>query len=338
MFPNKNIPLQLVPDSKDLKDPASIFPSLAGRFYTLRLVRKIDFEPEVEFVYSFVEEAEAHKDSIHQLQALAMEAEIFGRNGEWGKALEACKELRELYHADTHSSQLVGIYGGDYCAQCIAQSASWHLHMSQNGKAREACDYIVGILPTLNRIDCFLSLYPILWVLKDVPGEAERALMLCRQYLVLKGGQKQGPPNGDPDGELDVKDVAEDDVRSEDEPDAAFSPFRALHRPITMLMDLSATAPDDETIAKFAEWVVNSKNEYDKAMNMYTGSIGRNADSITAEICLHLATCNAAAKYKSDLLQRASSLVMSSMKLTKYMPAAYEQVKGFAYHKKFRGL
>jgi hypothetical protein len=334
------VPPQLVPDSKDLKDPASIFPSFSGRFYTFRLARKIDHKPETEFVYRFVEEAEAHKDPIHQLQALAMEAEILGRNGECDKALEACQELRNLYNATTHSSQIVEFYRADYCAQCIAQSASWHIRLFHYEKAQEVCDYIVSILPNLKGTACFLALYPILWVLKDLPGETHRALSLCHDYLPMKDETTQGSADDDSDGGLDVEENDVNDMQSGDEElDSSFNPFRVLHRPVTMLMVLSGKAPDDETIVRFADWTVNSKKmEFDKAFNMYTGSIGRNADSITAEICLQLATYEAAASYKANLLQRASSLVASSMKLTKYMPAAYEQVKGFAYDKKFRGL
>jgi hypothetical protein len=333
------IPPQLVPDSKDLKEPASIFPSFSGRFYTLRLARKVDYEPEIEFVFGFVEEAEAHKNPIHQLQALAMEAEIFGRKGECGKSLEACQELRNLYNAATHSPQLVDFYRDDYCAQCIAQSASWHMQLSQYGKAQEVCDYVVSILHTLNGTDCFLALYPILWVLKDLPGQADRALRLCHDYLPVKGEKRMSSTNADSDGGLVVEESDVNEIQSRDEgQDSSFSPFRVLHRPITMLMVLSAKAPDDETIVEFADRTVKSKDEFDKAFNMYTASIGRNADSITAEICLQLATYEVAASYKTDLLQRASSLVASSMKLTKYMPAAYEQVKGFAYDKRFRGL
>eukprot|EP00797_Seminavis_robusta_P022824 Sro368_g127930.2 (2147) ;mRNA; r:15598-22595 len=302
--------LDLVPDSKDLKDPASLFPSFSGRFYTNRLARKIDHEPETDFVYSFVEEAEAHKNPIHQLQALAMEAEVFGRAGECDKALEACQELRNLYNVATHSSQLIDFYGDDYCAQCIAQSASWHFQLSQNGKARE-----------------------------DSPGQAGRALSLCREFLPVKDSSKvKCAGSADSEDADEEEEGGIDSQQSEEEVENSFSPFRLLHKPITILMDLSSRTVEDDTAVEYANWALNSKCEFDKAFNMYTGSIGRTADSITAEICLYLATYEAAASFKSGLMSKASSIVTSSMKLTKYMPAAYKQVKGFAYDKKFRGL
>ena len=313
-----------------------MFPAFCGRFYSLRLARKIDHEPEADFVYSFVEEAEAHKNKMHTLQALAMEAEIFGRNGECAKALEACTDLRKQYDVSVHSSELIDIYGDDYCAQCIAQSASWRFQLSQEAKAKEICDYIVEILPSLAPANQFQTLYPVLWVLKDIPGQVECALDLCRKFLVVEETKETENMEGSEGNTMANWDADADD---DDENEKPFSPFQVLYKPITMLMHLTAGVKDDETILEYVDWALDvSESKYDKGFNSYTGSIGRNADSITAEICLNLATHSAAASAKRDLVSRASSLVSSSTKATKYMPSAYKQVKAFSHDMKYRGL
>ena len=289
-------------------------------------------------MYNFVEEAEAHKNKIHTLQALAMEAEIFGRNGESAKALEACTDLRKQYDVSVHSSELIEIYGDDYSAQCIAQSASWYFQLSREAKAKEICDYIVEILPSLAPPNQFQTLYPILWVLKDMPGQAECALELCHKYLVVEEPKDTDHMEGI-GGNADMANWDADDDNDEDENAIPFSPFQVLYKPITMLMHLTVGVDDDKIIQEYVEWAMDtSQSEYEKGFNSYTGSIGRNADSITAEICLNLATYSAASSAKHALMSRASSLVSSSTKLTKYMPSAYKQVKGFSHDPKYRGL
>ena len=297
-----------------MKDQAVLFPALCGRFYALRLVRKLDHEAELDEVYGFVEDAEQHKNTIHHLQALAMEAEVFGRNGDYSKALEAYSDLRDKYDASTHSQQLVDFYGEDYCAQTIGQSAAWYLALSKRIKALEACDYIEELLPSLARSsDVFLTLYPVLLMLKDA-GQAERSLELCRKYFVVR--------------------------EEEEEKEMDFNPFEKLYKPIEILLHLASSAATNaatSTITDYAEWALDTANvEFDVSFNTYTGSIARNADSIMAEICLILASHKAAFQVKNGLLARASSLVRSSMKLTKYMATANAQVKGFAMDPKYK--
>jgi hypothetical protein len=264
--------LQLAPDSKKLRDPAFLFPTIAGRFYSLRLERKVEHEPELDFVYGFVEEAEAHKDQIHHLQALAMEAEILGRNGEFDKALEAVIDLRKQYIAATHSSQLVEFYGEDYCIQCLAQSATWHMQLSEFTKALEVCEYVIAELQSVAETHCFLAVYPLLWVLKDMNGQEKRALSLCKEYLPIRENKS---------------DMMDESVHGEDGPLSrvgsvdlgTFSPFRCLHKPITMLLDLTVGVTEDAPLEEYITWALDpKKSEFDKFFNHYTASVGRNAD------------------------------------------------------------
>lgn len=304
--------VQLLSNSTELKDQAMLFPAFCGRFYALRLSRKLDHEAELDEVYSFVEDAEQHKDEVHHLQALAMEAEIFGRNGDFSKALEACLDLQHKYDPSVHSSQLVDFYGEDYCAQTLGQSAGWQAGLSKQTKALEACDLIVRILPSLSGRDVFLTLYPILWVLKDA-GQAERALQLCQKYLLQGEGEQENE-------------------------DTYFNPFEKLYKPITTLLNLASGTPESN-VSEYADWAIGTSNgEYDTPFNTYTGSIARNADSVTAEICLMLAREKTVVHAKSSLLSKASSMVRSSMKLTKYMAVAYGQVNGFSMDPKYKNL
>jgi len=297
----------------------------------------VDHESECDYVYSFVEEAEAHKDEAHHLQAFAMESEIFGRNCECDKALEACTDLRKKYEATAHSAQLVNIYGEDYCAQCIAQSARWHLELGKGEKAKEACDYVLNeILPNFFGHNKFLVLYPILWVLKDT-SQAERACRLCREYLVVSEADNKDDGNGSDSGEFMLNSSGSED--DEEETPHNYSPFQKIYKPITMLMELTAGVNEESTVTAYAEWALDTSNsDYDRSFNTYTANVGRNADSIVAEVCLLLAIHGAASPFKIALMARASSLVAESMKVSKYLPLAHAQVKAFAFDKKFKGL
>jgi len=303
------------------------------------LSRKIDYEPEADFVYGFVDEAEAHKNTIHTLQALAMEAELLGRNGEYLKALEASSDLRKQYDVSTHSSKLIELYGDDYSAQCLAQSANWHLQLKQEAKAKEICDSIIDILPKLALSCHFQTLYPILWVLKDLPGQAERALELCHLFLKVDESKDNDGLDDDANDEANW-DVGDDNAGYDDEPlEKPFSPFQVLHKPIATLLQLTVGVNDTKVILQYVDWALDaSQSEYGKGLNLYTGSLGRNADSIVAEICLNLATYSVASSAKHGLLSRASALVTASSKFTKYMPSAYQQVKKFSHDEKFRNL
>lgn len=273
-----------------------------------------------------------------------MEAEVLGRNGEFDKALEACIDLRKQYNASTHSAQLVEIYGDDFCIQCLAQSATWHMKLSEFAKAIEVCDYIIEELPNLAAANCFLALYPLLWVLKDTRGQEKRALSLCQDHLPTREqANEKLDENSSENGDDDDNDDGDDDVPVKRDSNVVletFSPFRCLHKPLAILLDLLSNGVTSGTpLEDYTTWALDAKkSEFDKSFNHYTGSVGRNADSITAEICLLLATSPRVGNAKRDLKARASKLVDGSLKLTKYMPTAHMQVKGFAHDKRFKGL
>lgn len=280
----------------------------------MRLERKLEFETELDEVYNFVGIAEKHENEIHHLEALAMEAEIFGRKGDFRKALEATVDLRQKYDIHVHSQLLVDFYGEDHCSQAIGQSAGWHFRLCQQDKALAVCDFVEGILPSLAGNHVFPALYPILWVLKDA-GQIGRALSLCQKYLAYAN-------EGDNDGNK-------------------FSPFSMLFKPIRVLLDLSLSGDQIHatTIKEYTDWaLVASNGEYNAAFNIYTANLARNADSIMAEVCLILATYRNSFHAKSALLSKASSLVRSSTKVTKYMAVANAEVQSFATDKKYENL
>jgi len=106
-----------------------------------------------------------------------------------------------------------------------------------------------------------------------------------------------------------------------------------------MLMKLMAGVNKESTATACAKWALETSNsDCDRSFNTHAANVGRNVDSIVAEVCLLLAIHGAASPFKIALMARVSSLVAESMQVSKCLPLAHAQVKAFAFDKKFKGL
>jgi hypothetical protein len=250
----------------------------------------------------------------HHSRALAMQAEMFARHGKFPLAVDAVVHLREMYKVDEHTAVISQTYGGDRSAQCIAQSTIWLLHIGRTDEALQMCDMILDeLLPKMHPRDIycsFLLLYPILWVLKD-NEMALRARNVFDEYVVKRSSNI-----------LDER---------------AVTPDKPLHMPILALLDIVGTSCTTEKIEKYSEWVLVDRNgRFCTELNLYLASLGRAADSVTAEMCLLLARHSTDQDQKKELIKKGFELASETLGLirgeegesnTPGMAIAYGQIK-----------
>jgi tetratricopeptide (TPR) repeat protein len=299
------------PSSVLLEDRSIIFPVFSGLFVALRFGHNEDFQYEQGLVKMFLRETKLFNDPIHYSRALAMQAEMLARHGKFELALEATKELRDIYVVDDFTDLLSLAYGSDRSGQCIAQSALWNDYLGNAEEALEICDYVIeDLLPTMdpqNVHNSFHMLYPIIWVMKK-QGRALEARKVFGEFVVDNFKTR-----------LDDRGLTSD---------------RPLHTPIMALLDMVGTQCRTDRLEEYAEWALVEKNGmFGSELNFIMASGGRSADSITAEMCLLLAHHTADHTEKTFFIRKGYEVARDAIELTKEkdeslgMILAFEQVK-----------
>lgn len=177
------------PVAEEMKDKSIVFPIFSGLFVAVKL-GMIKQGPDLSFEKSlaarFVKETKSHGDPVHYLRALAMEAEIHGRLGEFELAFNAKREMERIYDPDEHSRAISEIYGSDRTAQAIGLSSLWYYQTGRIKDALHNCDRIISfVLPRMdlhNVHNSFLIIIPSLWVMKE-NGFGHEAGMNFEKYV-----------------------------------------------------------------------------------------------------------------------------------------------------------
>lgn len=287
-----------------------IFPVFTGLFVALRFGNNEDAMYEQGLVRMFLRETKLYND-FHFSRALAMQAEMLGRHGDFKLALQTVTEMEELYHVEEHSYQICEAYGSDRSGQCIAQSALWNCCLGNIQQGLRVCDRVLhDLLPHMdpqNVSNYFQMLYPLIWVMKD-HGRALEVKEAFDEYVVKNYLTK-----------LDERGLTSD---------------RPLHMPIAALLDLIGSSCQTHDLQTYIDWAMVEKNGlFGSELNFTMGSCGRTADSITAEICLLLARHLSDRSETSFLIRKGFELARDAMELTKEkeeskgMLVAYMQVK-----------
>jgi hypothetical protein len=291
--------LQILQGSKasdDMSDRSILFPIFNGLFTALQF-GQIDQDEQCTYEQSlvarFVYETRVHGDPVHYTRALAMQGEMYGRLGQYKKALEKHTQLAEIYNAEEHSAQICEFYGCDRVAQSFGLSALWYAQTGDITKALDTCWYVLNeLFPEMDRRNVHnscLLIYPVLWILKD------------NNFA------------------LDARDHF---IRWVVEPfDEYFGDGRStfclpVFDPIMMVLDLVGN-PEVENIPDYLDWATTEDNlRYGTVINCTLGSYGHCADSITAEICLILANHTQIREEKSFLIGNALEILNEVISLT----------------------
>lgn len=264
--------MQILQGSKvadSMPDRSILFPIFCGLFSALQF-GQIDQDEECTYEQSlvarFVYETRVHGDAVHYSRALAMQCEMYGRLGQYEKALETHSQLALVYDAEDLSTSICDIYGSDRAAQSFCMSALWCMQLGDTAKAMDTCRYVFDeLFPEMEKRNVHNSccmIYPLLWILKD-----DNRALEARDYF----------------------------VRFVMEPfDEYFGDGRStfclpVFEPIMMVLALAGSREVDG-VAGYLKWALNEENlRFGTVINSTLGAYGRCADSISAEICLLLA-------------------------------------------------
>lgn len=246
-----------------------LFPIFNGLFTALKF-GQIEQDDECTYEQSlvarFVYETRLHGDPVHYTRALAMQGEMYGRLGQFDKALEAHDQLAEVYDVEDHSLDVIAEYESDRSGQSFAVSAVWYAQLGDTEKALERCWYVINeLLPKMDSRcihNSFMMIYPLLWILKE-NGYAQQARDHFSRSVV--------------------------DAFTEYFGEGRSTSFLPVFDPIMTVLDL-ASGLKGSAFNSYVEWGLNDDNlRFGTVLNCSLGNLGRCADAISAEICLLVA-------------------------------------------------
>jgi hypothetical protein len=223
---------------------------------------------ERTLVFSFLSESRRNADRIHYLRALAMEADVMGRLGDFDAALEKVDQILKIYDAGKHSTAIFRSYGSNKVEQTISLCALWKLDIGDEHGSLKLCRFVIeAILPKMdekNVENSFELVYPILWVLKE-SGRSRMARRLFQTFVAQPFEEYAGAGGTS----CDV----------------------LVQRSIIMLLELSENSEiEKEKFAQYVRWASDEENlRFDNARKMKAANRGRCLEAVNAEICLLLA-------------------------------------------------
>ena len=279
-----------------MSDRSILFPIFSGLFVALKF-GQIDQDEECTYEQSlvarFVYETRVHGDPVHYSRTLAMQGEMYGRLGQYEKALEMHMQLAEVYNAEEHSQAICECYGSDRSAQSFCASALWHVQTGNTAKAIETCWYVINdLFPEVERRNVHNScimIYPLLWILKD-NGHALEARDHFVSIVVEAFEEYFG--------------------------DGRSTFCLPVFDPIMMVLDIVGH-PEVNDFADYLDWAMDEDNlRFGTVINCSLGHYGRCADSISAEICLLLAERMKDCTEKRHLVRSGLDLTTEVMSLT----------------------
>ena len=237
-----------------------------------------------------------HGDAIHYVRALAMQAEMLGRLGLYGKAQEIHEQLKVVYNPEEHSSGICDAYGSDPAAQSFCMSALWFLQEGNTCAALSTCENaFIELFPEMekrNVYNNFCMIYPLLWILKDNKRSSEardhfmRFVIEPYEEYIGEGGSTLCFP---------------------------------VFAPIMMLLNLVLDG-DSKIVSQSMEWALVEKNlRFGAFLNRTLGKYGRCADSISAEICLVLSQRTVDRNSQHYLIQTSLGIAKDLESLTDSM-------------------
>lgn len=101
---------------------------------------------EKDLISKFVEQARMNGDPVHYGRALAMQAETFGRLGNFDQALQSLQRIKEIYNIETQHSDICKAYGSDRVAQAFSHSINWYRVVGRLDAALVTCNYVINSL------------------------------------------------------------------------------------------------------------------------------------------------------------------------------------------------
>eukprot|EP00985_Skeletonema_marinoi_P020661 scaffold12338_cov77-Skeletonema_marinoi.AAC.1 len=200
---------EIAPAKKQLSDRSVIFPAYS---FMNAIAKTMTYVPpnnmsREEFEETMAENfvKETHYQQYHQCRALAFQADVMKRHGNYEDALSVIDEIKTIYDPQLHSKAIVSEYVSDHCLDLIAASTFWLHHFGRNDEALRLCDQVVNtMLPEIEATELVtrhIVLIPICRTLakQRQTSNAKKALVLYRTHVsdpVTLAGGKAHPALG----------------------------------------------------------------------------------------------------------------------------------------------
>jgi class 3 adenylate cyclase len=293
--------LRLLREAKSggqLSDRSVVFPIFSGLFFAIKsgcIKQDEECTYEQGLVARFVAETKMSGEEVHYIRALAMQADMYARLGDFDKALSSQEVVASIYNIKAHSAGISEAYGSDRGGQTFGAAALWLSMLRREEEALKRCRYVIEIMPEMeqrNVHNSFVMLYPVIMVMKDQFALEVRDIF--ELYVVKAFATHYG--------------------------EGAFTFALPLHSPIMMLLDL-AGHPAGEDLTKhreYVDWALEEENlTFNAVINIACGALGRVPESLAAEICFLLATRHDDLKEKEILVSNGIKVGLRSLTIAK---------------------
>lgn len=247
---------------------------------------------EQDMCKRFVEQARLNGDPIHYGRALSMEAETFGRLGNFEQALDVVERIKPIYIIETQHTAICKAYGSDRVAQAFSHSVNFCNALGRTHAALDTCDYIVEqIIPKSdpkNVHNSFCLLYSVIITLKE-NGLSQRAQEVFQERIVDPFEVYFGPGG------------------------STFS--KPLFKPILVMLELHAEVDlDAMKIEEYTAWALDEDNFEKKvaALEMPWAAFSASPIALHSEICFSLGKRHNVTERRNRLIQKAITLMEKS--------------------------
>eukprot|EP00985_Skeletonema_marinoi_P020068 scaffold11756_cov104-Skeletonema_marinoi.AAC.4 len=184
---------EIAPAKKQLSDRSVIFP---GYCFMNVIAKMMTYTPpnnmsREEFEKTLAENfvKETHYQQYHQCRALALQADIMRRHGNYEDALSVIDLMKSIYDPQLHSKAIMKEYATDQCSDMVAASTFWLHHFGRNDEALQLCDQVVDtMLPEIEATELVSKLNTLTPICRTLAHQretsaAEKALGLYRTHV-----------------------------------------------------------------------------------------------------------------------------------------------------------
>lgn len=263
--------MQAAKKAPEIRDRSIIFPAFTGLCNAIargHISQDVYCRYEQALIRRFLKETRNHGRLIHHIHALHLQLDLYGRLAELEKAIAVQSVIKSLYKPDKHSRGLRKYYEQDSAALSFSRAAYWHsIQGSTRTGLRTSRTVLKDLIPKIETdfMQSFNVIFPILFVLVDA-GYATEAAGFFQKVV------------SQPYASLQAKGGIYDMLR--------------IRAPLLILFDLASkrTIPQDR-LDQYVQWAADPERMvFGPAINLRCARLGRCADSISAEICVRLAS------------------------------------------------
>lgn len=257
-------------ESSNVSDRSIAFPAFVGISDAIargQIKQDVYCRYEQSMIHCFIQETRVHGRLIHHIQALYLQMVLFSRTGHNDKAIAVQSVIKEIYKPERHSKGLRNCYGMDSGALSLSLCAYLLMSQGDRRQALKLCRVVLKeIVPCIESDfdQAYMLVYPLLFVLKDA-GFAGEAKQVFERVVIQPYGNTCSR--------------------------AKYPFLQKTIEPLTMLLNLTSKQVSETDIEDISQWASDATHlMLGEEVNLCLGRMGRCGDSLSAELCLHLAS------------------------------------------------